>query len=1269
MTTPEPSPAPPPPAPPTVPAPPKKQRWKKVLLVTGGVFAGLILVILITGPFIIGAVAKSQIVSIVEEKLQAKASVGSVSFSWSGHIQVDDVRLVPKNFRDPLVEVKKVDVNVSLGSAIGGSYIADVEVVAPKIIVEKGADGKFNYEFPPQPAKESRKAGEKAADKNPFVQANVRIRDGEVRIRGGGRETVYRNLAVDAKVDTLDKPITYAVSLDTVKVTGGFDLNTRSGPATLVLDRFSLRNATGAARAYSDILELDGTISGSLDYQIKGAPRFAGKGRLEIADFRMDQTLLDRVTVTHDGAIDDKGSGRHVLTISSGKAIDSTLTLDVIDAFGARIVKTDVKADLDLAALADLLRGKLPKGMALAGAISVRGTCDSRGPTQADLDAGKLRVGARVDITIAAKNLDITMDGKPMKLDAVTVHHVGTLSENGSGKNSITIDSGKALSVQAQVDVTDALGKTPAVAADLAGSSDLGALGALLEKLIGMKPGMALEGAATLKGKVQAQGADLAKADLGVTLANVVAVDTKTKKRYDVDQAVELKLTGGWNGKTKTATAEAIKLTSSFATMDGKGGAAIGGELPEIKESTFKLDADLEKLGAKLALFMEDAPVLRGTIAATASYAGDRYDLDATVQHVTIRTEKKVREDGRDVIKTDTTGPIDATISQKGVLSLAKGGGFRIETGVVKSSAVDLKLTGEIRNVMEESREGEIRLEAALRPEELSKWVSNLDMGGPEINARVLVAIQKKTFAVTGQTQLAGLTMKGETSTRTVKTGPVDFLLTKTDPILVAVVTAPMVEWLDKGLSAKGALESRLSQTGKDVVGTTKLSNLEVTDEKKNVVKDPGLTIVHDVELADQNKTIDLKKVEVSSSFLRGTITGRILRLDPALEFQKVHLAFKYLPTKLGAVAKPWLPGKLEGTEEKVLDITLDGKAASSKVLAILRGTTGAIDVDLATFTMDGLSVTGRTRLDLKDGKLVSGTPLSVNKGKTDLNASLDFGPPEKKPQSTLTFNAREVDANGQMGPLLERINPIFHTSGVDAKVDGQIQSDFKMIWTGPIDPDEKDWVAAASRSLSGSGLFSVQNLNILGSPAVGQIMSAIGQDKNALQGEVIATTIRIANGRCEYENMLLRGGRKDPSVLQRDQEQLALDRQQLEAEKDKLSPREYQNRVVELKVREDDLPFRYTLKFTGWVGFDKKMQLRVLMPMTQNMAKSHASLTKYIGTSFWVDLTGTTESPRLDLNKMLSEAVKRAAEGVVMDKLDDALKKLFDKKKKDEKK
>ena len=102
MTTPEqpPSPGTPgeKPSPPAAapPAKAKMKRWKKVLIITGSVLASLILIILVVGPPIISSVAKSKIPAILNEQFQANVTLGNVSFSWSGHVEIDDFRLVPK---------------------------------------------------------------------------------------------------------------------------------------------------------------------------------------------------------------------------------------------------------------------------------------------------------------------------------------------------------------------------------------------------------------------------------------------------------------------------------------------------------------------------------------------------------------------------------------------------------------------------------------------------------------------------------------------------------------------------------------------------------------------------------------------------------------------------------------------------------------------------------------------------------------------------------------------------------------------------------------------------------------------------------------------------------------------------------------------------------------------------------------------------------------------------------------------------------------------
>lgn len=1367
MTTPEPQAPPPAPVPapapaPAAPAKPRMKRWKKVLFISGGVVLGLVLIVLAVGPTIIGSIAKSRIESTLGEQLQAAATVGNVSFSWSGHVQIDDFRLVPKNFTEPLVDVKKIDVHVSLGSAIGGSYIADVEVVAPKILVEKGPDGKFNYEFPPRPPKapkkpkEKKKPGEKDEDERPFVQANFKVRDGEVKIRGRGRETVYPNVSVAAKVDTLEKPISYDVALDSaLKIRGSIDLDTMSGPATLTFDRFSLKNTTGAARAYSDVAELDGTLSGSLDYRIQGAPRFAGRGKLEISGFALvmpGQNLKhDRIVFTHDGGIDEKGSGRHVISLIVDQALNATVTVDVVDAFNTRVARTDLKIDADLAGL--------QKGM--AGTIQVRGATESKGPTQADLDAKKPRVAAKADLTLTGKNLDV----KSMKLDAFTVRHVGTLDENGTGKNTVVLDSGKALQAKMQVDVTDAMGPAPGVVADVHATSDLGELGKLLEKMLGLKPDMIFEGAASLEGKIEAKGGDSARANLSLRTTNLEAIDA-AKKRIEIEKALELKLVGGWDGKSKTATADVLKLTSSFATMDGKGGAAIGGEAPEIKETKVTIEADLEKLAGKLKSFMETPPALGGKAVMNAVASGEK---------VAVTVDLKSMKYGK-------YGPFDASLRQDGTLDRTGSGKhtIRLDSG----KAVAATATADVKDAYKDTRATKIdvRLDSdlaalstmlpgliELKPgvalegkasatakaeTKGSTWatfeaaanVDNLEAVEKGTRQEVDKSIRlqaagwwdgaKKSVAIDAMTLTSafataegkgGITLAtppavSPTSTLKLhadleKLGAKLGLFLAEPPMLagtlsanvvpagekihfealakaIRVVTkgrtlglpdatiagtatvqpklevaasakAPKFEWIDQGYSAKGSFDAQIGYTEKGTTGATKVADLEVVDGKKNVLKDPGLTLVHDIGLSDENRTIDLRKVEISSGFLNGGMTGRILRRDPGLEFQKVRGTFKYIPEKLGAIAKPWLPGKLEGAEEKTLDLTLDGKAAATDALEVLRGTTGAIDLDLARFTMDGLSLSGKTQFKLQDGKLVSGTPLHVNKGRSDLSASIDFNPAEKSPQSTLTFNAKDVDANGQMGPILERINPIFHTSGIDAKVDGLIQSDFALVWKGAIHPDEKDWTAAASKALSGGGTFGAQNLSIAGSPAVGEIMKALGQG-NALQGELIATQVKIENGKCTYQNMTLRGSRKEGAALKRDQEQLAADRKDLEEDRPGLRPKEYADRLEELKQREEDLPYRYTLRFSGWVKFDKTMQLRVLMPMTPNMIKSHPNLQKYIGTSFWVDLHGTTDKPSLDLNKMLSTAARRAAEGILAEKATDLIGGLLKNKKRE---
>jgi hypothetical protein len=1418
-------------------------RWKRGLVIAGASLVGLAVLVALLAPTVVAAVAKSKIQSVLAEKLQAEVTVGGVSFRWSGRVSVEAVRIVPRGFSEPLLDVERADADVDLLAAAGGKILARVVVAAPKLLIEKNAAGTFNYEFPPGPTRPPRPPDGEPSEP-PEVRVTLAVRGGRVVLRSGGRETEYVNLSADATLDTLRKPLEYSLSLegragDRLQARGSFDLERMSGPATLVLHDVSLKNLAGAARAYSPILELDGRANGVLEYRMDGKLRFGGKAQLDVAGLEAAilggrALRLDRLTFTHEGGLDEKGDGRHTFVLASGPAFGGTLTADLKDAFGARAVRAELKFDSDLAALGKILRplGCLPAGSDLAGAASLRGTVESRGPTDADLRAGNLLPETSSwAVTLTAVQPGLSLDGKPMKLDRVDVVDRGTLDARGNAKSTITLTSGKAIAATAEVEAANVLSPARSLRARLKADSDLGELGKALEKLVGIKPGMTLEGKAAVSGTVETHGADVVKADLDLKASDVVAVETAPKKRHELDRAISAKLVGGWNGATKRASADVAKLESSFATLDARGGVALGGKAPEIQPSKLTLEADLEKLAEKLKSFMEAPPALGGKASLSASAEGERLSargtfrgarfgaygpLDATLTHEgtldasgsgrhTVKLEAgkaldlrlgvglkdafgdrrsveatvearsdvgalaalapglisvkagtepagsavltgEVKTKGADAVafkatlaasdlasvekasrrrrevekslaaslagewdgkkkaldlqaasveasfgKADargafalggrpevkglalqvarldleklgavlalvrenspalagtvkanatfsgdrftstaeaqgvkvvtpgrTIGPLDARLEQRGTFSK---GDLKIELCELVSKAATAKLSGGVARVTEESRAGGLKLEAALKPEELSKWLPGLGLGGPEIRVEAALEAKDGRTTVSGKTKLDGLTWtvkdeKGQAVTKTAKSGPLEFAVAVRGKDVEATARTPLFEWLEKAYAAKGGLDARVTYGEKGSTGTTKIANLEVVDEKKNTIREPEVTVVHDVAFG----SVDIRKLEVTSGFLKGTVRGKILDRDGKKVFEGLEGRFTYLPDRLGAVLAPWLPGTLEGAEERSVSVTLNGEAKVDDVLSVLRGTRGQADLDLAKFTTEGVSVSGRTKLVLEGGRLSASTPLDVNRGKTELTGSIDFRDKREQPQSVLDFRAREVAANANMGPLLESINPIFHT--YNGTVDGKITSDFRLVWRGPVDPASKDLKKDAAEYMTGSGVLAVKDLSITGSPAVREIMKALGEG-NAIQGELVATDVRVGRGRCEYSNMTLR-----------------------------------------LK--------RYELRFSGWVDFydetgkDKKyMHLMVEMPMTDGIVRRYPNLQKYLGKTFFVPLEGTVDSPRFDFDGAIAELAKRALEGVVQDKLEDALRRLLERRKK----
>lgn len=1376
-------PAPSPPAAETPPpAPPRKRRWKKILGVSGGVLLGLLVLAALLIPPVAGAVLRSKIPSVLGEALSADVLLADASFSWSGRVLLEGLKITPKGFADPLLDIPRMRADVSLFSALSGTYIADVEVDQPRVLVERDAHGRFNYQVPPRPSTPSDRGSSGGSKEKPAVRAVLRVRGGSVTVRAAGRESAFRDLTVDAKVDGLDQPIPWSLSLqEGLRAEGDYSLDTAKGRAKLEIRNLALANLTAAARAWGDpSFELAGTLDASASYAFDGLPAFSGRAQVNVRNLDLRHRGraygLEALSFLHEGGLDPAGAGKNRARIESG-LFDLDLDAQVRDAFAKAGAQTALRLDVRLGPVVAFLRkaGLLKADLAADGTVSLKGS------------AGAFPIAW--DLKTTSPRVALTLDGKPILIEGVSHESKGTIDDAGNGSATLNVFSGKALDARLAATLTD-LYKAPAVDAALAAASDLAELGRMLEKALGLKAGLSIEGTSKLDAKLAYKGRD-ARVDLTARTSDLAAVDA-AKKRIPLDKEILLELGAGWNGATKTATADRLKLTSSFATADGKGGATVGetlkvlastlsldadlaglaaklgailekppalagkaslrakaegeavsvdgtftgvkvegygpldatlrhhgtidakgdgrhvvrlesakaltadltadlksgavearftlgadlgglaaalpglielkpgvglegkatvsgtagrkgeaasfdvqGELSDlaavekkarteidklvtfgaagawdgakkaldlktltlrssmatadakggftlstplaIRESSFMLGADLAKIGAKLGLILADPPKLAGLVDAKGAYAGEAYDVTATASG----------------LKVGAKGPIDATLVQKGRLSLAPGGGLAIETGELKSSAVQATLSGAIRRIMDPAREGEVVLSATVLPGELSKWIPDLGWAGEAIPISAKVSLKPDLVTASGTTEVKLLKM----GPKTAKAKPVTFDVQMKGDDLVAKLRTELVEWAEPAYAAKTGLEADVVYSPKGTSGTTKLVNLEVVDDKKNVVKEPALTLTHDVGIS--KGVFDLRKADVEGGFLRGGLTGKVKTPGPA--FEGLRGTFRYHPDKLGAVLKPFMPGALAGAEEKTITFTLTGTS--------LADAKGEVDVDIPRYTHTGVTVSGKATLGVEKGVVRTRSPLEVNKGRTDMNATIDLREAKDKPLSTIDFNAKDVDANADMAPFLSSINPIFHT--VNGAVAGKSTADFRLTWTGPIDLATKDWEKAAKEPLRGSGTLAVRDLVITGSPAVGLIMQAMGEG-NELRGELLGTAIQVRDGACHYQNMTLR---------------LA----------------------------------RYELRFTGWVAFDKRMELQVEMPLTPGMRKRYPNLEKYTGQSIKVPLTGTAASPRLDFEKVIQNLIKDAAPAL----LEDALKKLLERQQK----
>lgn len=120
----------------------RRPRLRRILIWTGSILGGLLLVGFFAGPPIIESVVRSRLQAALNDRLDGSATVGGVSFSWFGGASIRDIDVKDRHGAR-VVSVKSVSAGLSLRAIFGGRIVAAVRVDHPTLEIRR-IDGRLN---------------------------------------------------------------------------------------------------------------------------------------------------------------------------------------------------------------------------------------------------------------------------------------------------------------------------------------------------------------------------------------------------------------------------------------------------------------------------------------------------------------------------------------------------------------------------------------------------------------------------------------------------------------------------------------------------------------------------------------------------------------------------------------------------------------------------------------------------------------------------------------------------------------------------------------------------------------------------------------------------------------------------------------------------------------------------------------------------------------------------------------------------------------------
>lgn len=412
-----------------------------------------------------------------------------------------------------------------------------------------------------------------------------------------------------------------------------------------------------------------------------------------------------------------------------------------------------------------------------------------------------------------------------------------------------------------------------------------------------------------------------------------------------------------------------------------------------------------------------------------------------------------------------------------------------------------------------------------------------------------------------------------------------------------------LMDLKDYDLKGQTTVRASMKGTGGSLklLGKSTIRNMMASapgkDGQRVTVSEPEVVLDLNAENNSKTKSLFLEKVTLESTFLRGSVNGKLLNLGTEPEFQNVKGEFSYHPEKLAAVLKPWMPGTMTGTTMESIAFTLQGKARETDWISVLRGSTGNGSVGLAPLAMAGYNVAGNVKVDIKDEQVKTVTALKLNGGDLNIDSNLDLRQREDA-LSRVQLNLNRGSANREMAPLLSMISPLFAVAeaGSGGAIQGLIDAKLDMTYQGPMTKQTMDagWDAFPKDRINGKGRIAMSDVVIQGSNLVGQAVQVLGLgDPGRMAMDPLEFTVK--SGRVFYDKAL--------------------------------------------KFAMGD----FLTAMDGSIGLDKTLDLAWMIPVTDKLVAKHAFLKFWQGQQIKVPIRGTSDAPSLKLEETLADLAKQA--------------------------